>query len=511
VVEEVKKHGVVPAVWFVARCLFVFVALGFAQQPAPVVVDAPAQFHHFHLNVIEPAGSMEYFSSQHGAIKVILQGFGVGVRTDKSYVLFERSDEDAPVQTWPQPDPPGAWSCQDPNRCFEDARSRLEMYPPDTGLIARMEVLSHDPNTSRLWFEKHLGVRVGDGKTPLTFVSTQAPLEAGNVIDHVAFSYPSISSVLTRLQTEGVNIIQKLPKSVMVEGPEGLRVEIAEDSEIGADAYWCPMDPNVRASKPGKCPICGMQLVPLDPGEYVLYPVDVKTVPSPVIAGRPFQLDFAIHNPHTDAVVKNFETVHTKLFHLFVISHDFSFFEHIHPVEQKDGTFAVETAVPKPGPYQTFSDFFPSGGTPQVVQRTFVTAGYTGSLLAARAHLTPDATPEKIVDGTRIRLDSTGYTAEFKQTLTFTLTDETTGKPVKDLEQYLGAWAHMLMLSEDMGDYVHAHATVDQNREGETQLNLDLIFPRAANYRLWIQFQRSGRVITVPFTLKTKRLGSDFN
>ncbi len=493
------NRGIASAMFSVARWLFLFVAAGFAQEPA--------QFHHYHLNVIEPATSMEYLSSQHGAVKVILQGFGVGARTDKSYVLFERSEEDAPVQTWPPPDPPGAWSCKDAERCFEDARSRLEFYPPDTSLIARMEVLSHDPNTSRLWFEKHLGVRAGDGKTPLTFVFTKAPLATGNVIDHIAFSYPSIAEVLTRLQAEGVKIIQKLPKSVMVEGPEGMHVEIAEDSEIGADAYWCPMDPTVRSSKPGKCPRCGMQLVPLDPGEYILYPMDMKTVPNPTVAGRPFKLVFSFHNPHTDAVVKNYETVHTKLFHLFVVSHDFTFFEHIHPVLQPDGSFVVETTVPKPGPYQTFSDFFPSGGSPQVVQRTFVTAGYTGSLLAARAHLTPDPQPEKVVSGTRVRLDATGYTAEFKQTLTFTLTDEATGKPVKDLEQYLGAWAHMLMLSEDLGDYVHAHATVDQNRNGETQLNLDLIFPRASNYRLWIQFQRSGRVITVPFTLKAKRLG----
>jgi hypothetical protein len=508
VVEEVTKRGPASAS-SIARFVLLLVAAGFAQAPSAPgsAAVAPAQFHHFHLNVIEPATSMEYFSSQHGAVKVILQGFGVGVRTDKSYLLFERSDEDAPVKRWPSPDPPGAWPCKNEDRCFEDARFRLDMYPANTPVIARLQVLSHDPIQSRLWFEKHLGARIIEGKTPIVFLPTAAPLEPGTVIDHIAFSYPNISEVLPRLQSEGVRVLEKLPKSVMVEGPEGLRVEIAEDSEIGADAYWCPMDPKVRASKPGKCPICGMALVPLDPGEYVLYPVDMKTVPSPVVVGRPARLAFTIRNPHTDAVVKNFEKVHEKIFHLFVVSHDFTFFEHIHPEQQKDGSFVIETTLPKAGPYQTFSDFFPSGGTPQVVQRTLVTAGYTGSLLAARAKLTPDPQPEKVLEGTRVRLDATSYVAGFKQTLTFTLIDETTGRPVKDLEQYLGAWAHLLMLSEDLGDYVHGHATVDQGRDGQTQLNLDLIFPRAANYRLWLQFQRSGRVITVPFTVKAKRLG----
>ena len=54
-----------------------------------------------------------------------------------------------------------------------------------------------------------------------------------------------------------------------------------------------------------------------------------------------------------------------------------------------------------------------------------------------------------------------------------------TGQPIKDLEEYLGAWAHMLMLSEDLGDYAHAHATLDTTHPGETQLTMDLIFPRA--------------------------------
>ena len=50
-----------------------------------------------------------------------------------------------------------------------------------------------------------------------------------------------------------------------------------------------------------------------------------------VIAGQPAKLRFTIEEPHRDAVVKNFEITHEKLFHLFVISHDMEFFEHIHP------------------------------------------------------------------------------------------------------------------------------------------------------------------------------------
>ena len=38
------------------------------------------------------------------------------------------------------------------------------------------------------------------------------------------------------------------------------------------DAFWCPMHPDVRAADAGKCPLCGMTLVPIPPprvGEYL--------------------------------------------------------------------------------------------------------------------------------------------------------------------------------------------------------------------------------------------------
>jgi hypothetical protein len=472
----------------------------FPAQQAPQAAE-PAQFHHFHLNSVDPAANMEYFSRTHGSIKVLLQGLGVGVKVDKSYTLFERVDDDIAPRPWPGP----AWNCKEPDRCFEDARSRLELYPPANDVVARLQVLSNDPAAAAPWFEKHLGVKPGEGKMPILFVPHSGPLEQGALLDHVAFSYPNLAEALTRLQAEGVSVIAHLPRSAIVAGPEGLRVEIVEDNEIGANAYWCPMDPKVRASKPGKCPICGMTLVPLDPGEYVEYPVEMKTVPSPVRAGHPAKLIFSIDQPHRDVMVKSYETVHERQFHLFVVSHDMTFFEHIHPEQQKDGTWVVETTLPKPGPYQAFADFFPSGGTPQVVQKTFVTAGFTGGVLAGRAHLVPDAEPVKTVDGTRVRLDSTGYVAGFKQTLTFSLTDEKTGLPVNDLEPWLGAGAHMLILSEDLGDYVHGHATL-QPGTGQSQLVIETLFPRASKYRIWIQFQRSGKVITAFFTVETTRL-----
>ena len=62
----------------------------------------------------------------------------------------------------------------------------------------------------------------------------------------------------------------------------------------------------------------------------------------------------------------DFNITHDMPFHLFVVSQDFEDFQHIHPVQQPDGSFTIETMLPRAGYYKIFCDFFPAGGTPQV-------------------------------------------------------------------------------------------------------------------------------------------------
>jgi hypothetical protein len=244
-----------------------------------------------------------------------------------------------------------------------------------------------------------------------------------------------------------------------------------------------------------------MVLVPLDPGEYVEYPMQVEVRPAALKAGQPATLRFVIRDPHSGKPVTSYELVHEKLFHLFVVSYDLSVFAHVHPEPQKDGSFVLEWNFPKPGPYQLYADFFPSGGTPQIVQRTFVTAGYTGTLTGARPHLQPDTQLEKREGGTVVRLQNAKFLTGRKQNVDFSLLDERTGQPVKDVQPYLGAWGHMLILSEDLGDYVHAHASGP-----EANQDYEVVFPRPGNYRIWVQFQRAGHVNTVAYNVTAARL-----
>jgi hypothetical protein len=260
--------------------------------------------------------------------------------------------------------------------------------------------------------------------------------------------------------------------------------------------FICPMDRDVRSKTPGKCPRCGITLVANLP-EPVEYPVDLHVDPPQIPAGRPISLEFRIADPQTGAPVKQFEMVHEKLFHLFIVSQDLQYFAHVHP--QLDGAvFRLETSLPKPGTYRLLADFYPTGGTPQLTPKTITTAGYTVPLEAAIPHLAPDLAAKHAENLTaELKLDPPEPLAGKKTMLFVHLT------PGDGIEPYIGAWAHLLAVSDDMVDTIHEHPFI---ADGGPDMQFNIFFPREAMYRVWIQFQRKGVVNTVAFTIPVTAL-----
>lgn len=272
--------------------------------------------------------------------------------------------------------------------------------------------------------------------------------------------------------------------------------------------HFCPMHPEVREGRPGSCPRCGMALVPGDPAAKD-YQLHLETVPAAPRAGAEVELRLRVRDPDRGETVKDFEVVHGKRYHLFFVSQDLDHFEHVHPEQQPDGTWTIRLTPPKPGYYRVYSDFLPRGGAPQVVARTFVTAGFDGDLPSSVPRLRPDLTFDRRVGTTdvRLRLDPPLIVAGRVQRLRYRL--ESGGAPVTDLRPYLAAWGHTLVLSEDAQDYVHAHpieylAPDAADPRGGPDLTFDAMFPRPGRYRVWTQFQRGEELATVSFTVEAQ-------
>ncbi|HKE25586.1 MAG TPA: heavy metal-binding domain-containing protein [Bryobacteraceae bacterium] len=257
--------------------------------------------------------------------------------------------------------------------------------------------------------------------------------------------------------------------------------------------YVCPMHPEVRSAVRGKCPKCGMTLVPGIP-DPVEYPLELKLTPSAPRPGQPVQLTFAVKDPHTGGRVTRFEMVHERLFHMFLVSQDLEFFEHDHPDKLPDGTFRYEARLPKPGMYRILADYYPSDGTPQLSTRT-IFAG-AGELRPARlaADLVPKETANMQVT---LTTQPEAPLAGYRTLLAFRV------RPADGLEPYLGAWGHMLAASDDLIDLIHTHPSW---ADGGAEVDFTVIFPRGRPFRLWVQFQRKGTVNTAVFTIPVRTL-----
>lgn len=257
--------------------------------------------------------------------------------------------------------------------------------------------------------------------------------------------------------------------------------------------FLCPMDKDVRSKGPGKCPRCGMALVAGLP-DPVEFPVQLLVSPRRPRVGAPVDLRFRVLHPVKRQPVSKLLVMHEKLFHLFLISQDLTYFAHEHPEPQPDGSLLYQATFPKPGTYRLVCDFFPEGGTPQLVTKTLIVPGTRAPV----ATLSPDTSPRR-VDNVEFRLvTEPAEPLAGKKTLLFF---ELAG--LRRLEPFLGSWAHMLIASADLLDLVHLHPVI---AEGGPKMQFNVIFPRAGVHRVWIQIQDEGRVITAAFDVPVKVL-----
>jgi Heavy metal binding domain len=283
----------------------------------------------------------------------------------------------------------------------------------------------------------------------------------------------------------------------------------------GAETFTCPMHPEIRANAPGKCPKCEMPLTPVSPEIADEFNLKMEASPKAPRPNEKVRLRFMILNPKTGEQVKQFQIMHDKLYHLFVVSQDLSEFQHIHPKHETDGSFTIETVLPRAGQYKIYSDFYPADGAPQVLQQNLMTAGYKSDLVSAMPRLTPDTSLTKVVDGMKIelKLEPSQIISGQPATLKYHITNAKTGEPVGDLAPYLGAWGHTLILSEDQSDYVHSHPeetvpeAADRSKlRGGPDVTFGAFLPHPGNYRIWTQLLRGQTLTTVSFTIRAELL-----
>lgn len=224
-------------------------------------------------------------------------------------------------------------------------------------------------------------------------------------------------------------------------------------------------------------------------------------------AGHEVRLRFEAAGPRGERI-RHFEYVHERPIHLLIASADLAEFHHIHPALTPQDRYEVAHTFAHGGHYRIWADFSLPGEAPRVesfdvsvegpASALEAPASLTGPADSLRVDLVPSK-PMRAGEDIPISLKLTGSTAT--------------------LEPYLGAWAHVIVISQDLRSFTHVHpleAAIDRAGgpgsvhshavSGPPPSEVDIVtsFPQPGLYKLWAQFQESGKVLTVPFVLRVE-------
>lgn len=212
-------------------------------------------------------------------------------------------------------------------------------------------------------------------------------------------------------------------------------------------------------------------------------------------------LSFTVLRPDGSAL-RDFTPAHGKDLHLIVVRRDLSGYQHLHPVRDTDGRWSSPADLSVPGTYRVFADFMPAGGDP-------VTLGVD---LAVPGDYRPTPLPPVASSAT-----IGSYTVQLRgrlgpgQDSPVVLSVLRDGRPVTDLEPYLGAYGHLVALRAGDLAYLHVHPAGHPG-DGSTRPGPSVDFtaavPSGGTYRLYFDFKHQGVVRTAEFTVNAVETGA---
>lgn len=250
-----------------------------------------------------------------------------------------------------------------------------------------------------------------------------------------------------------------------------------------------------------------MKLALVSTGDYVM---EFEAKPA-VQAGKESTLGF---RPTQKGKVGDvpLDITHDKKIHIIIVSKDLSYFDHVHPVEQEGGSYAIrvlangeaysagefqnETRFAVGGDYVIFADYTPVGADQQVERIELSVDG--------PASPTETYSDQRLVsetDGYQVELVTQGSTffSEGGTQMTASVTKDGKVIHAEDMEDILGSKGHMVIISEDTKKYLHVHPEI-----AEGKLILHTSFGQPGIFRGWLQIKTNGQIHTSDFVLKVE-------
>jgi len=244
------------------------------------------------------------------------------------------------------------------------------------------------------------------------------------------------------------------------------------------------------------------------------YRLVFKTL-GPAVAGKATHISMEILQPNGKPLTKfkRGSGPHTGV-HLIMVRRDLADIVHRHPPIAANGHMSDTVVFPAGGPYRVVVDVYPQQSTPQPNFQLFTSLRVRG---AYTPQPLPPFSPTQTVGGVTFTLHGNPNLHAIQAALLyFTVTSH--GKPANFTPWY-GALAHAIFFREGSLDYFHTHvcapgatgctsvfggAKVTGTSATPGKLHVGVLVPVAGTWRLFLQCQVDGHILTAPFTLKVR-------
>lgn len=221
----------------------------------------------------------------------------------------------------------------------------------------------------------------------------------------------------------------------------------------------------------------------------------VTSEPKEIEAGKEAVLKLMIHDAK-NAMVKDLEIVHEQKVHLIIVHSNLDHFVHLHPDVDNAGNITTKHTFPVGGNYYVFADHKPKGGEQGTARTELKVAGKS----LGEAVLKVNAPGKVEGDGLSAEVSITGAKKGGEASIQFDLRDAK-GNPVDDLQPYMGERGHLVVLSADGKQYVHAHPASDKG-SAKNRVVFQAHVPSTGLFKGWGQFRRQDRIHVIPFVMK---------
>jgi hypothetical protein len=235
--------------------------------------------------------------------------------------------------------------------------------------------------------------------------------------------------------------------------------------------------------------------------------------PTKFVAGKPARLSFTIEQP-SGKPLTSYRTgsgPHTGV-HLIIVRSDLGMLIHKHPPIGADGRIREAITLPTPGKYRVVVDAYPNLQGPLRNFQLF------------RVITVPGAAPKKplgqfhrtaLVSGYRFTLKNAPRLKAISPAFLTLDIARPDGTPAT-FTPWFGALAHAIFFRSGSLDYFHTHVCsagmtgctsvlgttrVTGRATKPGQLRVGVLLPVPGTWRLFLQCQVDGRVLTAPFTL----------